>query len=298
MNRFSLPDTPGDGWFRIGDKEITTTAIVTALLTVPLLAYAIRPSSIDGLDLRAEPLRDWELWRLATWPMANVPNLFVVLGIVMVYIFGREIETMLDKRRMAWMFGLTVVVPAIVGAAVALVFDFGLAVAGASIAGLGIIAAFTAAQPMARTFLNLPFWVLGAVIVALDVLRLFGARRWAELSVVVASVVVGGLAARSFGISPLEQIPSIPLPPFMVGASTGSVTRSTRGSGRPEEGEPHRRRRRWARSECAGRHGPPARQGRCGWARFADSRGAKAPRRIQQEAASALIFRPAGIRAP
>ena len=66
MNRFSLPDTPGDGWFRIGDKEITTTAIVTALLTVPLLAYAIRPSSIDGLDLRAEPLRDWELWRLAT----------------------------------------------------------------------------------------------------------------------------------------------------------------------------------------------------------------------------------------
>jgi hypothetical protein len=232
VNRFSLPDTPGDGWFRIGDKEITTTAIVTALLTVPLLAYAIRPSSIDGLDLRAEPLRDWELWRLATWPMANVPNLFVVLGIVMVYIFGREIETMLDKRRMAWMFGLTVVVPAIVGAAVALVFDFGLAVAGASIAGLGIIAAFTAAQPMARTFLNLPFWVLGAVIVALDVLRLFGARRWAELSVVVASVVVGGLAARSFGISPLEQIPSIPLPPFMVGASTGSVTRSTRGSGR------------------------------------------------------------------
>ena len=62
-----------------------------------------------------------QVWRVVSWPLANIqPDVFMVLGIFLVYWFGREIERIIGRVRMAQFLVALIVVGSAVALAVIL----------------------------------------------------------------------------------------------------------------------------------------------------------------------------------
>lgn len=214
MDRFytSPSQGPDEPWFRVGTVDVTTTVIICALSTLSLFVWAIDSSLINYLDLIAPFVRGGELWRIVTWPIANEPSLSAVLGIVMMFFFGREVERALGRGRFLWFTAALTVIPAVVGIALD-VSLFG----GLFLLEMGMFLTFVAAYPTAMGFFGIPLWVFGAVFVGLQVLQLAGGRAWEWLTVLLVEVALSLLGSRAFGLSPLEWIPRVPLPASLSG---------------------------------------------------------------------------------
>ena len=65
---------PNDGWFRAGNYDITTTDILCALSIVSMFLWGLFQDVWDKLWFRPVLVRDFELWRLVTWPVAAHSN--------------------------------------------------------------------------------------------------------------------------------------------------------------------------------------------------------------------------------
>jgi membrane associated rhomboid family serine protease len=210
----------GEGWFRLGPVEMTSTVIVLSLSVVSLFLYAADPSLLSPFVFSATGVTSGQVWRLVTWPLVAVPDFTALITFLLFYLFGRDIERILGRRRFLWfLLPLTLVPPLVV---TLLSFVAGQdPVAGLRLLAIAIIVAYIAINPTARTFFDLPFWVLYAVLLGIYALSFIGNREWTALEFGALEVGLGLLLARSFHLSRLSWIPSIPLPSFMTGEGPG-----------------------------------------------------------------------------
>lgn len=214
----------GTPWFKIGDIDVGTAVLVAGLCVLSMFVWAVDTTVLQPLVLDASAVRHGQIWRLATWPLANRPDLWQVVTIAIFWYFGRELEGLLGRNRFAWFLGILTVVPAIVGAIV------GLDVFGLDYLELGIFVVFIAEHPTARFFFNIPGWVIGAVIVVLQFLGLLAARDGAGLIFLLVLLATAGLAARSFGLATeLPWIPKLPMPGAGVQRAPRTQTRGPSG---------------------------------------------------------------------
>jgi len=227
MDRFytSPSQGPDEPWFRVGTVEVTTTVIICALSSAAMFVWAISKKLVSHLDLISPYVLEGQVWRLVTWPIANGPSLGAVLGIVMMFLFGREVERSLGRTRFLWFTAALTLVPAAIGVALDISF-FG----GLFLLEMGMFATFIATFPNATGFFGIPLWVFGVVFIGIQVLQLAGGRAWGWLTIVVVEVALSLLGARAFGLSPLEWIPKVPLP-----ASLAGPTQRRKGSKRPRK---------------------------------------------------------------
>lgn len=206
---YSSPESRygGTPWFRVGDIDVGTAVLVSAVCVVSMFVWAVNPDVLEPLVLDASRVRSGQLWRLVTWPFANAPSIWTVITIAIFWYFGRELEGLLGRNRFAWFLSILTIVPAIM----ATILD--LDVAGLDYLQLGVFMVFIAEHPTARFFFNIPGWVIGAVIVGLQVLQLVGARDGNGLIFLLVLLVTAALAARSFGLATqLPWIPKLPMP--------------------------------------------------------------------------------------
>lgn len=212
-------------WFRIGNVDITTTVLVAALCVASMVVWAIDASLLEPFVLNADKVRRGQVWRLVTWPLVNTPeSIWSILTIAIFWYFGRELEGLLGRNRFAWFLVITTVVPAIVASLV------DVDVWGLEFLQLAVLLVFIAEYPQARFFFNIPAWVIGAVIVALQVLVLVGNRDGSGLIFLTVLLATAVLVARSLGLaSTLAWIPQIPLPAFVSGARSSGPRRSASG---------------------------------------------------------------------
>lgn len=222
---YSSPESRygGTPWFKVGDVDVGTAVLVAGACVLSMVVWAVSPDSLEPLFLDASDVRGGQIWRLVTWPFANAPDFWTVITIAIFWYFGRELEGLLGRNRFAWFLGILTIVPAVF----ATVLD--LNVAGIDYLELGVFIVFIAEHPTARFFFNIPGWVIGAVIVGLQILQLAGTRNGAGLIFLLVLLATAGLAARSFGLATqLPWIPKLPMP----GAGTGrSSTPKRRRSG-------------------------------------------------------------------
>lgn len=206
-----IPDPrPRDGWFKIGKLDVTTTALLSLLGVVSMFLYAMSTSAFYRLAFWPPLVRDGELWRLVTWPIANEPSIWVFISIAFFWIFGHMIEEQLGKQRFALLVAVVVVAPATVVTLVGPLADSTAAAIGISLLGTVMLVLFAAEHPTAPFFFGIPAWVIAAVFVGLDVLRYLGERWWGTL--VQMLLMVGGalVMARSWGfVTELSFIPKI-----------------------------------------------------------------------------------------
>ncbi len=223
---FSSPESRygGPPWFRVGDLDITTTVLVAATCVLSMFVWAVDPDLLQPLLLEPSEIRGGEVWRLVTWPLANSPSIWTVITIAIFWYFGRELEGLLGRNRFATFLAILTILPAVV----ATVADFDLFQSGGiSYVELGVFLTFIVEYPQVRFFFGIPGWVIGVVIIGIQVLQLLGLRETDSVLFLFIIIATAAMTARSMGLATsLPWIPKLPLP----GTSDGSSSRERRRS--------------------------------------------------------------------
>ena len=225
--QFSMPERPArDGWFKVGQVDVTTTALLVGLGIISMFVYAIKASALEMLAFAGPLVREGEVWRLVTWPTINPPyNIFVVLTLAFFWFVGHRIEDSIGRQRFTVMIALMTVVPA---ALVSLVqFEQSSYAYGLGILGIGLLVVFALDNPGAMFFFGIPAWAIAGVYVGIDILRYLGNRRFETLFLELGVILVGLVAARQYGlVSNLQFIPQ-----FGGGKSKKKTARATKRQG-------------------------------------------------------------------
>lgn len=205
-----MPDPrPRDGWGRVGSVDLTTTAILVIASVGSMLLYAISPSAFSRLVYFPDAVREGQLWRLVTWPIANPPTQFwVIITLAFFWFVGHAVEELVGKQRYLRLVVAVTIVPAVFVTLLP-----GLAFPTVPEVGLGLLASvmfviFAAQYPQQPFFFGIPAWVLAAVFVGIDVLRLTGNRLWGTLILMVGAIVLGLVIVRQWGF--VDRLAFIP----------------------------------------------------------------------------------------
>jgi membrane associated rhomboid family serine protease len=202
-------------WFRIGTLDIGTTMLIVLLSVVSLVVFAVEPVDKPvqfALAMVSDDVAHLQVWRLITWPFANVyVSIWVPISIFFFWYFGTELEKSVGRVRMAVLFFGTTILTGVVGTLIdlALVGTFyGGGLAGLSSIGLLMAVVFIAEYPHIRFFFGIPGWVIGAILVGIQIIQLLGYRFLVDLYTFLFSLVIVAVMARSVGL--LSEITWIP----------------------------------------------------------------------------------------
>lgn len=223
MARFSFP-SPGfrgrdDAWFRVGALEVTTTVLLVGLGVFGILLRALAASVSDQLVFASFLVRQGEVWRVVSWPLGVARNevFWSAVTVFFLYIIGQQLERILGRTRFLTFVGLVVVVPALVST------PFNVGAGGMHYISLPCFVGLALVYPQARSFFNIPLWVLAALFVAIEVLQLAGDGQTDQIVFLFLVLAVSLLALRSFGvIEDVKWVPKLPLPTKRAGGGRGA----------------------------------------------------------------------------
>ena len=200
-------DHSGDAWFRLGKLDVTSTMLVVLIGAVGVVASAFAPVLYQvGRFVPAEVLQG-QVWRAVTWPFVDGISLWTILTLVLLWYFGRDLENQVGRRPMMSLYVALWAILTVVA------FVVGLAMGGGAMAGLRsiqfiVLLLWIAEYPRRPFFFGIPAWVVGAVLVALQVLSYIAIRDLAGLASLVVTFFVAAVVARRFGLlSDLSWLP-------------------------------------------------------------------------------------------
>jgi membrane associated rhomboid family serine protease len=207
-------------WFRIGTLDVGTTMLIVLVSVVSLIVFAVEPVDKPiqlALAMVSDDVGHGQLWRLVTWPFANLyVNVWVAVSIFFFWYFGTELERAIGRVRMAVLFFGTSILTGIVGCLIdlSLVGTFnGGGLAGLSNLGLLMALVFIAEYSHIRFFFGIPGWVVGVVLVGVQIIQLLGYRFLVDLYTFLCSLVIVAVMARSVGLlTERAWIPAVALP--------------------------------------------------------------------------------------
>jgi hypothetical protein len=200
---------PNDPWFRIGTVDVTTTVFVILTCVVSMIVWAIEGPDhqvLGKLILWPDLVLDGQVWRIATWPVPNEPDIWLVIMLAVFWYFGTEVERLLGRVRFAVFLGLVTVIPGIVGTLI------DLPQWGIRPVELCVFLLFVAEYPFVRFFFGIPGWVIGAVILGIEILQLLGDRNEKGIVFLFVALAVAAITARSMGLlSNFPWVPAVPI---------------------------------------------------------------------------------------
>jgi hypothetical protein len=82
-----VPLSPHERWFRVGNVDVNTTTLVSALCAFSFFVYAAARDTLFDLALIPSRVTSGELWRVVTWPFVNQPDIWVALTIAIFWMF-------------------------------------------------------------------------------------------------------------------------------------------------------------------------------------------------------------------
>ncbi len=204
---------PNDGWFRAGRFDVTTTDILCGLSVLSMFLWGLFRSGWNRLPFVPALVRDFEVWRLVTWPIASEPAFFPLLSIVFFWLFGQQLEALFGRAKfVVWVLALTIV-PALIltllgplGTSIDFMVQFGLG--GLFLGGIWV---YAATYPGVKWFEVIPLWALAAVFTVLNLLQYLGEDQTGQVLFLLVSIGVSLVAGRSLGLATGWPIPHIPL---------------------------------------------------------------------------------------
>lgn len=223
------------GWFRVGQLEVTTTALLVILGAASMLVWVVSPTALDSLFFAGPLVREeGELWRIVTWPFSAPLSLWGVVGLFFLWFVGHMVEDRTSRKRFAILVTLMVVVPAAIVSLTNFTADTSYDV-GLGTLGLAFLVVIAVDEPQMPWFFGIPLWVIAAVIVGVNSLLYVAGRAWGGLLLfvlglaiaVVGSAMIGAITALP-GIKRLKDVPGP--------SSRGSRKRFGRGKGKGRKG--------------------------------------------------------------
>lgn len=190
----------GDAWFRLGRLEVGTTTFVVLATVASWVAWAIAPGLGRVLQFSLAYVADGAVWSPFTWPLAGSASIVAVLNLFFFWYFGNDLESQLGRRLMALLLlGLWGSLTLAYTVAALLTGD-PVGLAGLGLVQFLVLLLWIADNPRRPFFFNIPAWVIGAVLVGLQVLGLVASRAWASLLALALSVAFAAVFARRLGL--------------------------------------------------------------------------------------------------
>jgi hypothetical protein len=197
---FGPRDDHSEPWFRMGRIEVTTVVLVILVAVLAGLFWVAVPSLPLQLLYTPEAVADGEVWRLFTWPFANDLSLWTVITLAMFWYFGTDIERLIGRTRMVWLLlGMWASFTAAY-TVVALIAGSGRGLYGLGSIEFLLLLLWIAEYPRRSFFFNIPAWVIGAILVAVQVFGLLAARDIPGLLSLLFSFVLVAIVARAVGL--------------------------------------------------------------------------------------------------
>jgi len=158
----------------------------------------------------AAVVQDFQIWRLVTYAFVNPPSFMTAVQIVLLAMFGQEVEKFLGRVSFAWLYGLLIV------AAPLLAMFFGFFGGSASLAGsdtpnFAVFIAFVLIYPNATMFFGILAKWLGIALFGLYSLILLSNQAWVQLAIFWGECAVAALWLAREGVSSVAAF-AIPSP--------------------------------------------------------------------------------------
>ncbi|MGA9279104.1 DUF6576 domain-containing protein [Ilumatobacter sp.] len=234
---------PNDGWFRVAHYDVTTVDIITALAVASMFVWAASQEAFDKLIFEAAAVRSGEVWRLVTWPIAEVPGIFALISIAFFWSFGQQLEALFGRGKfLAWVLSIAII-PSLSLTVLGLVnekFDFTSVSFGLGPLFLAGIWVYAATYPNVRWFDVVPIWALAAGFTVLQLLQYTGTRASGAILFLLITVAAALSVGRSLGLATGWPIPHVPL---HLDSSGGRSRRSSRSVGRAKPPKPDKSKR-------------------------------------------------------
>ncbi|MFM8808694.1 MAG: rhomboid family intramembrane serine protease [Chthoniobacterales bacterium] len=185
----------------VGRVPVFATTIIVALYVVSMVLVTLLLAS-DAKEVLSKltfdsgaVLRDWELWRCLTYAFVNPPDPWFIIALVMLYIFGRDVEQFLGRTGFIRLYvGLLLLGPSLlIAATMATGRDFTLTQGWANFA---VFIAFAALYPGAQLLFQITAKVFAWVFLGINVLQLVAMRQWPEMTVLLATSALAWYAIR------------------------------------------------------------------------------------------------------
>ena len=193
----------------MGNLDLTTTALLVVGGVASMFLWAISKAAVVKLMFHPIPVRNGEIWRLATWPLANPPtDIWVVITLAFFWFIGHAVEEMVGRNRYLGLIVAVTILPAVF-----VTLPPSSSFPTSPEVGLGLLASvmfviFAVQRPSQPFFFGIPAWVLALVFVGIDVLRLTGDRLWGTLLLMLTAISLGVVIVRQWGFA--ERIDFIP----------------------------------------------------------------------------------------
>jgi len=246
---FSMPEPrQRDGWFRIGSLDMTTTNIVVGLGLLSMVLYAIDPATAFYGAFLSSLVREGEIWRVATWPLVNPPDIWILIGLVFFWWVGHQVEEEIGRKAQAVLLAAMTIIPAVIVTLLNVANDYDGVIGNGnwdayayrvSLLSLGLLCVFALDLPNAQFFCGIPAWVIAAVYVGIQALAYTGARAWAQLILGALVIIVGCFGAAQRGmLAEFDWIPRLgflsggPVSPYGTPASARPTSAKRFGKGR------------------------------------------------------------------
>ena len=140
-------------------------------------------------------LRGGELWRCLTYAFVNPPDPWFIISLVMLYIFGRDVEQHLGRKGFIRLYlGFLLLGPSLLLAA-SLVSRQSLSITQ-SWANFAVFLSFAALYPGAQLLFQITAKIFALVLLGISVLQLLAGRQWVEMMVLLATAFLAYYAIR------------------------------------------------------------------------------------------------------
>lgn len=192
-----------DPWFRIGRFEVTTVVFATLAVAAGIIPWVFTGGAwTNATYYHPFLLLDGEAWRLFSWPFAEglSGSFWSVLTLFLFWYFGSMLEGQIGRKPMAGFLVTIWLVLTLSYSLTGWLFSGGGALMGLGTIELLILLTWIAEYPNARFLFNIPAWVFGAVILAVQVLTYVAYQQTASLLALLLSLAFVAMAARSAGL--------------------------------------------------------------------------------------------------
>lgn len=175
------------------------------------ILFVISPALSQGLVLTAGDVLTGQIWRLVTWPIADAPSIFGALNLLMLWFFGTDLEGRLGRRNMMRLYVGIGVAMTLATLLVGVILPAGLQ--GLSGVEFLVLLIWVAENPRRPFFFAIPAWVIGAVLLGIQVLGLLAGRAWGMLLALLLSMVLAAVVAKRLGLlTDYAWVPGSPAP--------------------------------------------------------------------------------------
>jgi membrane associated rhomboid family serine protease len=185
----------------LGSVPIYATTVIVALNVLSMIGVAIALASgqealLSGLTFHtAGVIENLEIWRCLTYAFVNAPDPWFIISLVMLYIFGRDVEQHLGRGGFVRLYGAFLLLgpSLLVLASLITGQNYGLTHSWANFA---VFLSFAALYPNALLLLQIPAKVFAWVFLGISVLQLLAMRQWPEMLALLPTAALAWCAMR------------------------------------------------------------------------------------------------------